>query len=98
MAELHLATQACNTSLKAAQCNLRLQPMSSRPTKSAHVHHDEIPEQNAIDRPVDVPFAPDFAEMHAFMLGQHPGPAQSAGEYAVFDLGRSRTPSLGCGS
>ena len=68
--------------------------MSSRSTKSTHVYDDAIPEQNTIDRPVDVSFAPDFAKMHAFMLGQHPGVAQSGGDYAVCGLGRSVTPLL----
>lgn len=72
IAELDLATQALDTSLETAQRNLRLQPMSPRSTKSADVHHDAIPEQNAIDYPVDVSFAPDFAEMHTFTLGPAP--------------------------
>lgn len=88
MAELHLATQAFDSSLKVAECKLRLQPTSSRSTEAAHLHDDAIPEQKAIDRPFDVSFAPDFAEMHAFMLGQHAAVAQSGKDYAVSGSGR----------
>ena len=90
MTELHLATQAFDTSLKTAECNLRLQPTSPRSTKSAHVHHDAIPEENATDRPFDVSFAPDFAEMHTSMLGQQAEVTQSGMDYAVSGSGRSR--------
>ncbi len=91
MAELHLATQAFDTNLKTAECNLRLQPTSPRSIESAHAHDDAIPEQKAIDHPFHVSFGPDFAEMHAFMLGQHAAVTQSGRDYAVFGLGRSVT-------
>ncbi len=78
LTEQNLTTQAFDSGLEAAQRDLALELMSSRSMQSAHLRHHSITEQNAIDRPVDVSFSPNFTQMHVFTLGQQLRPILSA--------------------
>ncbi len=72
LTQQHLAAQAFYASLETTEGDLVLEPMPSGSTQPTDVGHDSIAEQNAIDRPVDVAFSSDFAQMHDFRLDQHP--------------------------